>query len=133
VHEFGYYIIGNLYYSEKKYKEAREYFLKFADSSSGSYFAPMGLQQAARSSEYLGDIKDARKIYSRLEKDYEKSAIADQIQYDLGRIYEQEGDGVRARECYNKVLAGFPRSPFAQKAKERIILLGLAERKDPRP
>ncbi|TAL38710.1 MAG: tetratricopeptide repeat protein [Spirochaetes bacterium] len=133
VHEFGYYIIGNLFFAESRYKESKDYFLRFTDKNPGSFFAPMGLQQAARSCEYLGDVKGAKQIYVVIEKEYGKSAISDQISYDLGRLSEQEGDHFKAREYFNKVVSEFPRSPFAQKAKERIMLLGVAEKKDTRP
>jgi tetratricopeptide (TPR) repeat protein len=122
----GNYIIGGLYYNERNYAGARKYFLIFADGNGRSFFAPLALQQAARSAEYMSDYKEALKIYTRLEKDYSESVIADQIFYDLGRVYEHEGDIFKARENLNKVITSFSRSPFAQKARERLMLLGLA-------
>jgi tetratricopeptide (TPR) repeat protein len=126
VNRFGYYVIGGLYYSEKMYSEARKYFLLFAGKNPRSFFAPLGLQQAARSSEYLGDFKESLKIYMELEKKYGDSAVADQILYDLGRVYQREGDIFKSREYFNKVISSFPRSQFAQKSRERLLLLGLS-------
>jgi tetratricopeptide (TPR) repeat protein len=126
VHRNGHYIIGGLYYNERNYAGARKHFLIFADGNRRSFFAPLALQQAARSAEYVSDYKEALKIYVRLEKDYSESAVADQVFYDLGRVYEHEGDIFKARENLNKVITSFPRSPFAQKAREKLMLLGMA-------
>lgn len=125
VHENGYFVIGGLYYSERLYAEAKDYYLKFAEKSPRSFFAPMALQQAARSYESLGDFAGALQTYVRLEKKYGKSVIADQIYYDLGRIYQRQGDIFKARENYNRVVTAFPQSRFARMARERLFLLGL--------
>ncbi len=120
----GYYIIGALYFNEGMYSESREYYLKFADKKPRSYFAPLGLQQAARSCEFLKKYDEALKLYNRLEKQYGKSLIADQIYYDLGRIHLNKGDYFKAREYFTRVLNDFPRSPFSQKARERLMIIG---------
>ncbi len=101
----------------------------FAERSPRSFFAPLGLQQAARSYEALGRNKDAIAVYQRLEKDYADSAVADQVLYDAGRLYQMEGDLFKSRESFNRLMALFPKSPFARKARERLMLLGLVEAK----
>ncbi len=130
VHNNGYYVIGGLYYNERRYPEAKKYYLKSVERNSRSFFSPLALQQAARSSEYMGDYKDALKLYTRMEKEYAGSVVGDQIYYDLGCIYEHEGDIFKARENLNKVITSYPRSPFAQKAKEKLFLLGSAGKKE---
>ena len=124
VNENGYYVIGNLYYSEKMYKEAKEYSLKFVDKSPSSFFAPLALQQAGRSAEILGDFDEAFNLYKRLESDYSNSEIADHIYYDLGRIYGKRGDIFKAREYYNKLIVSYPRSMLSEKARKNLFLLG---------
>jgi len=122
----GYYIIGTLYYNENKHKEARDYFLRFADNSS-SFFTPLAYQQAAISSEHLGDFKRALELYSILEKEYDDSYLIDQVYYNLGRMYQKEKNIFKAREYYKKVMLEFPQSFFANSSKSRLLLLGAHE------
>ncbi|MFW5770321.1 MAG: tetratricopeptide repeat protein [Spirochaetota bacterium] len=126
VNENGYYIIGTLYYNENMYKEARKYFLRFADNSS-SFFTPLAYQQAAISSEHLGDFKKALDLYSILEKDYDDSYLMDQVYYNLGRMYQKEKNIFKAKEYYKKVMSEFPQSFFAKSSKNRLLLLGAHE------
>lgn len=128
VHTNGYYIIGGLCYGERRYAEAGKYYLRFFEGSPRSFFAPLGLQQAARCSEQLGDLKEAARLYSLLEKKYGEGIIADQILYDMGRMRQQQGEIFKAREYYNKLIVSHPRSSFVQKARERLMLLGQGER-----
>lgn len=126
VNENGYYIIGTLYYNENKHKEARDYFLRFADNSS-TFFTPLAYQQAAISSEHLGDFKKALELYSILEKEYDDSYLIDQVYYNLGRMYQKEKNIFKAREYYKKVMLEFPQSFFANSSKSRLLLLGAHE------
>lgn len=128
VHKNGYYIIGGLCYGERRFAEARKYYLRFFENSPRSFFAPLGLQQAARCSEQLDDRKEAIRIYSLLEKKYSESVIADQILYDMGRMHQQQGEIFKAREYFNKLIMSHPKSQFVQKARERLMLLGQGER-----
>jgi tetratricopeptide (TPR) repeat protein len=125
----GHYVAAGLYFDARMYDRALESYLKFAERSPRSFFAPLGLQQAARSYEALGRNKDAIAVYQRLEKDYADSAVADQVLYDAGRLYQMEGDLFKSRESFNRLMTLFPKSPFARKARERLMLLGLVEGK----
>lgn len=125
----GRYVAAGLYFEADMYDKALESYLSFVDRSPRSFFAPMALQQAARSLEALDRNKEALDIYRRLEKEYADSAVADQVLYDAGRLHQMEGDLFKARESFNRVIALFPKSPFARKARERLMLLGLMETK----
>lgn len=125
----GRYVAAGLYFEAGMHEKALESYLAFVERSPRSFFAPMALQQAARSLETLGRNKEALEICTRLEKNYADSAVADQVTYDTGRLYQMEGDLFKARESFNKVITLFPKSPFARKARERLMLLGLMEAK----
>lgn len=127
VDEYGSYIIGNLLYTENMFQEAKKYYLQFVDESPSSFFAPLALQQAARSAEMLGNIDEAFTLYQQLESEYSDSEIADHIYYNLGRIYGKRGDLFKAREYYNKVILSFPQSLFSEKAKKNLFLLGATD------
>ncbi|HSV97043.1 MAG TPA: tetratricopeptide repeat protein [Spirochaetota bacterium] len=125
----GHYVAAGLYYDARMYEKALASYLKFVERSPSSFFAPLGLQQAARSHEAMGRNKEAIAVYERLEKDYADSAVADQILYDAGRLYQMEGDLFKSRESFNRLMTLFPKSPFSRKARERLMLLGLVEAK----
>ncbi len=109
--------------------EAKEYLLKYIEASPSSFFAPFALHRAAIIDEQIGKQDEAFKIYQRLERDYEGAVITDEVYYDLGRVYQTKGEYLKAREYYNKVVSSFPRSIFANKAKNRLLLLGYLKKK----
>jgi len=127
VDEYGSYIIGNLLYTENMFQEAKKYYLQFVDESPSSFFAPLALQQAARSAEMLGTVDEALTLYQQLESEYGDSQFADHIYYNLGRIYGRRGDIFKAREYYNRVIISFPQSLFSEKAKKNLFLLGATD------
>jgi TolA-binding protein len=124
VNNYGYYVIAGLYLSSNKYSEGKTYLLKFVDKSPSNFFAPLALHRAGIACEKLNDINGAFTIFQRLEKDYKDSVLSDEMNYDLGRMYQTKGDILKAREYYNKVITESPVSAFAEKAKKRILLLG---------
>lgn len=128
VNENGYYVIGNLFYAEKMYGEAKKYSLRFVEKSPSSFFAPLALQQAARSAEMMDNFDEAFNLYKRLESDYGDSEIADHIYYDLGRVYGKKGDTFKAREYYNKLIITYPKSMLSEKARKNLFLLGYIEK-----
>ena len=124
VDDNGYYVIAGLYLSQNKYKEGKEYLLKFVDESPSSFFAPLALHRAGVICEKLNDFAEAFKLYNRLEKKYNDSIFSDEIYYDLGRMYHKNGDIHKAKEFYNKVIKDYPISMFSSKARKRLLLLG---------
>jgi len=120
----GYYIAAGIYLSQNKYNEGREYLLKFVNKSPSSFFAPLALHRAGIICEKLNDLNGAFQIFNRLEKEYNGCIIADEIYYDLGRMYHKKGDLIKAKEYYNKVIKDYPISIFNTKAKKRLLLLG---------
>ena len=126
VHRNGHYIAGGMYFERKMYEEAKANYLKFADVSSSSSFAPLALFQAGVCAENTGKDDEALSLYKRIEKSYKDGAFSDRLFYDLGRMYQKKGDKVTAKEYYGKVIAQYPNSrPFADLAKIRLSLLGL--------
>jgi tetratricopeptide (TPR) repeat protein len=125
-HKHGYYIIAGMNYQNKRYEEARGYYLKYVDSSS-SVFTPLALFQAGICSEALDQNDKAIEIYSKLEKNYGGTLFNDRILYDLGRVYQKKRDIVQAREYFTKLMTQYPASPFISEAKARLFLLGLAK------
>ncbi len=117
------YAAGNFLFEEKKYKEAAELLSGFADKNSKSIFASVALQKAAIAYEESGNLEAAFSIYSRLETDYSGSIIADQFNYNFGRVYSLKGDIANSKKYFNIVISSYPQSPYAELAKKRIFML----------
>lgn len=124
----GYYVLGNMSFNEKKYEQARRYYLAQADRRPSSQFSVLALHKAAVASEYLGNHQDALELYKRLERDYATGMLADQLFYDLGRMYQKRSDVFKAREYYHKVITAHPNSPFSLRARQRLLLLSASDK-----
>ena len=124
VNENGYYIIADLYFSLDMNQEGKDYLLKYVDNSPSPFFASLALLRAGIACEKIGENEEAFKIYKQLEEDYIDTKIADEIYYNLGRIYNKKGDLNKAREYYNKVILMYPMSIHAEMAKKRLLVLG---------
>lgn len=125
VNEISYYVIGNLHFSGKEYKESITYLLKYAEISSSPMLSSIALLKAAVASEESNDLERAIQIYKQLEKDHGNSVVADQIYYNMGRIYKKNKEISESRKYYNKVISSFPNSLFAEKAMNRLFFTGL--------
>lgn len=122
-HKMGYYILGNIYFNEKKYRESAENLSKFVDKSSASILAGLALQKAAASSELAGDSARAAELYKKLENKYGDSAIADQVFFNLAVFYAKKGDSVNSRKYYNKVISNYPESSYSALSKKSLALM----------
>jgi tol-pal system protein YbgF len=60
----------------------------------------------------------ATAVYDQLVKAYPNSTRAPSALYKLGRLAEQRGDRNAARNYYSRVIAGYPRSPEADLARQ---------------
>lgn len=60
----------------------------------------------------------AAAVYEQLVKGYPNSPRAASALYKLGRLAEQRGDKTAARNYYSRVIAGYPRSPEADLARQ---------------
>src|SRR5437588_8763813 len=60
----------------------------------------------------------AAAVYDQVVKTYPNSARAASALYKLGLLAEQRGDRASARTYYSRVIAGYPRSPAADLARQ---------------
>ncbi len=128
VKNHGSYFIAGLYYDNRKYNEAREFYLKFASDNPKSDFTVLALQKAAVSAEHLGLYSDALKTYQEMEIKYADTPYVEQVFYDLARMYQKKGDLFKSKEYYHKLMTQHPRSVFSARAKHRLFLLSYQEK-----
>jgi tetratricopeptide (TPR) repeat protein len=126
-HNATYYVLGNIYYDRRDWKEARQNLTTFADKEKKNVLAPLALLKAALALEQANDLKGAIELYRKMEDRYGDSALADQIFYNYARACGLNGDLVNSRMYYNRVISSYPDSQYAQEAKKRLFLLGALE------
>jgi tetratricopeptide (TPR) repeat protein len=117
----------NLYFNEKKYDQAKKYSCA-GEKDRSSAFSILSLQKAAVACEYMENPNDAFELYRRLEREHADSPVADQIYYDLGRMYQKRKDVFKAREYFHKVITSYPNSVFSRRAKQRLFLMSFADK-----
>jgi tetratricopeptide (TPR) repeat protein len=125
----GPYIVGNMYFTNKMYKEARQYLLKYVNDSPETELTPLAVLKAAVASEELNDFDKSISLLQRLESEYKGSIIGDQIYYHIARYYLKKNDAVNAKKYLEREITAFPMSPYALLAKERLLLLNITEKK----
>jgi len=124
IHAMSHYFIGNIFFTEKKYKEAYDMFEFFIKKSSDDkVFIPIAVNKASICLEEQGKIDEAIAFLVKFESDYSDSIVSDQIHYNLGRLFSLKNNQIKAREYFNNVVAKYPDSIYAERSKERLLLL----------
>ncbi len=123
-HRMSFYTIGNLYYKEKKFKEAHTYLLKFARKDS-SHLAPLAMIKAALALENLKTLPKAVALLKEVEDSYDDTLMYDQILYHKARLFKKQGNTLAAISQYNKIIMKYPKSIYAKRAKNQIFLINL--------
>jgi len=117
------YWLGNILFEEKKYGEAYHAFDVFIKKSSDNVFVPIAINKAAICLEEDGRIDDAIALLSKHINDSKNKITMDQIYYNLGRLYHLNNNQIKAREAFKHVVDEYPESAYANRSKERLLLL----------
>ncbi len=128
VNRYGDYVMGNMYFSKKMYNDAKNYYIKYAEHRPSDVFAPIAIQMAAMACEDMGNDSEAFSLYQGMERDYLHSIVADQIFYNLGRMYQKKKDIFKAKEYYHRVITLYPNSQYSSQAKRKLLLIAYAEK-----
>jgi len=128
VHEMSHYFLGNILFSEKKYSEAYNMFEAFIKKSSDKdVFIPIAVNKAAICLEELGKLDEAITFLSKYEADNSDSIAMDQIYYNTARLYSLKNNQIKAREYFNNVITRYPESVYAERSRERLLLLSMVK------
>src|SRR6266511_3333303 len=74
---------------------------------------------------FAGENADsAAAVYQQVVKSYPNSSRAPAALYKLGLLAERRGDKAAARTYYSRVIAGYPRSDEANRARDKLQGLG---------
>ncbi len=125
VHQICFYVMGNLYYQKGAYQDAADNLSIYAKKSSSDLFVALALIKTASAYEMMANREKAGELYARLEKDYGKTPVADQILYRTARFYKSGNNNEKARLYYERLIATFPMSEMAREARNDLMLMGL--------
>ncbi len=124
VHEMSHYFLGNILFTEKRYDEAYKMFETFVKKSSDDeVFIPIAVNKAAICLEEQGKIDEAIVLLDKYQEDNPDSIAMDQVFYNSGRLYSLKNNQIKARESFNSVITRYPESVYAERSKERLLLL----------
>ena len=123
VHEISHYFLGNILFADKKYDEAFHMYEAYIKKSSDDVFVPIAVNKGAICLEEQGKLDDAIALLNKFEADNSGNIAMDQIFYNSGRLYSLKNNQVKAREYFTNLIAKFPESVYAERSKERLLLL----------
>jgi len=127
VHEMSHYFLGNIFFSEKKFSEAFNLYEAYIKKSSDDVFRPIAVNKAAICLEEQAKIDEAITLLNKFEADSSDSIAMDQIYYNTARLYSLKNNQIKAREYYNNVITRYPESAYAERSKERLLLLSMVK------
>lgn len=112
---------------------ARGYYAKLASS-------PVGKQDDWVASAFFGEgmaweaerkWDEAIGAFTRVTQMYPKSYKAPESKFAIGRVNEEKGDIVRARQVYEDVAVTYPQSAWKEEAQQRLKRLDLLMKASP--
>ena len=101
---------GSLATARLGFREFLRVFPTHERAPDAMYYVAESFEQSAPDS--------AAAVYDQLVKTYPNSPRAPSALYKLGLLAEQRGDKAAARTYYSRVIAGYPRSPEADLARQ---------------
>lgn len=115
-------LIAEIKFSQKKYDEARSYWLKAISAKNGNYTTSLCYFNAAVCSEELNDTENAISYYKSASED-EDFLLVDHALFSLGRVNEAAEKYADAKSAYEKLFELRSTSNWGQLAKSRLIAL----------
>ena len=115
-------LAADLAFADKKYEDARKYYLAAVAAGKKSYTAPLCYFNAAVCSEELSDA-DAAVSYYESAIAYVDFFEANHAQFSIGRIKEAKKDYAGAAEAYQKLLDKNAADSWGSMARTRMIAL----------
>ena len=113
---------AEIYFSQEKWSEARECWLKAAAAKDAGYTAAISYYNAAVCSEELADV-DAAIDYYRAAIATEDCGFEPHVLFSLGRLYEGKADYAAAAENYTSLRDNYPSDSWTSLAESRLIAL----------
>jgi tetratricopeptide (TPR) repeat protein len=99
------YYLGNIYFNQKKFDDARRAFERFASSEKNDpLLSPAALMGVGNCHEELGNLDKAAEAYAAAFNNYPKWVLADQAALAAGRCLRQKNRLREAAAIYSRYL-----------------------------
>jgi TolA-binding protein len=106
------YYLGNVYYNQQKYDDARRQYERFATGvKNDPILSPAAWLGVGNCYEAQGTLDKAAEAYATAFRKYPKWALADQAALSAGRCYRQKGQLKEAEAIYNAYVKVNPKAP----------------------
>jgi TolA-binding protein len=106
------YYLGEVYYNQQKYDDARRQYEKFATGvKNDPILSPAAWMGIGNCFEALGTLDKAAEAYAAAFRKYPKWALADQAVLSAGRCYRQKGQMKEAEAIYSAYVKANPKAP----------------------
>lgn len=90
-----------------------------SDFKSNAFLEIMALNGLAYAYEAVGDFDQAIASFKQI-LDAPRAPIKDKALFNLGRLYERQGDSAASRDMFNRITTDYPDSLYATIVKENI-------------
>ena len=114
--------IARIYSGREEWSLCEEAWIKAANAGTKTYLGPIALFNVAVAAEEQGKIEQAIEYLQKsIDHPFEFPA-APRAQFNMGRLYEKNGDNQAAIEAYRAVLINWPEIPVWQHFARNAII-----------
>jgi len=120
----GMFLLANIYYQQKNYKQARDYFSEFVDAYSGSdILLASGYAGLAACLETENNFAQAAKSYEKAARRAEEFNESDNYYYLAAMCYKKAGETAKAKEQFETLVKESKVGKISKDAEMQLILL----------
>jgi len=125
--EEGMYKIGELYYKEKQYDNARQAFYTYRSHYPHGKMTDASLYWGGMSALKMSEKYGALIVWEKLVMDYKKSPFRSEILRKIAKVYSDEGEYKKALKYYSEFVVSFPKDSSVQEVNREIEKLKLLQ------
>ncbi len=127
--EQGNFLLANLNFKEKRFVEAKQFFVEFTESYTGnSLLLSSAYAGIAACLETEDDFSGAGESYKKAYNSAGNLVQASEYLYLAGVNFQSAGDSEQAKEMFQKIIDEFPDSSKKYDAQTKMIQLALASK-----
>ncbi|MFY0683967.1 MAG: hypothetical protein JXR20_05390 [Balneola sp.] len=123
--ERGYFLLGQLHEKTENYRQAFKAYERVADFYHEYELQYLALRRLAETSRILGDNRSALETFTKMVKDDKNRDYKTELDYEIGRTYQEQKDFVRAEGVYKDILKDRFNQPSVE--TKALVYNGLAE------
>lgn len=123
--ERGYFLLGQLHEKTENYRQAFQAYERVADFYHEYELQYLALRRLAETSRILGDNRSALETFTKMVKDDKNRDYKTELDYEIGRTYQEQKDFVRAEGVYKDILKDRFNQPSVE--TKALVYNGLAE------